>query len=235
MAHKKGDEIKTVFEEIIDDSVSDELFFSMLEGADEELRDERDWYILREKTSITRAQGAVYTDGNNLPTNFDRVRTKEDAVRSDSRVYQPIDHDESEEYKDSDGYYYLKYDADNEVWQIFFTGTGQSAETVYILYQKRGTEITADNSDTAKTWLPGSRGTYLAWLMASRISGGVDGDEINFRMSPEQKDTAEEKKQTLESWDAKQRLRAMGGRTRMRRGRRPLGDSQIDLKYPYRA
>lgn len=227
-----GQELKDIFEEIIDDSVSDDLFYAMLENADQELRDERDWAFLRAKTTIARSSSDVYTTAHALPANFDRVRTGEDAVRSDARIYHPIDFDEQEDYKSVDGYYYLAYDEAAELWQIYFTGSTVS-ETVYVLYQKRGTELTADNEDSAESIWPGKRAMVLPWLVASRVTGGIDGDEINFRMSPEQKNTSRELKQSLVSWDAKARLRAMGGRTRMRNERRPLGGNQIDTRYPY--
>jgi len=229
-----GAELKTIFEELIDDNVSDDLFFAMLENADQELRDERDWAFLRAKTTIARVSSDVYTTAHSLPANFDRVRLQDDAVRSDSRVYHPIDFDEQETYKDAEGYYYLAYDDATGLWKIYFTGTGVT-DTVYVLYQKRGTEITADNDDTQESIWPGKRAMVLPWLVASRVTGGIDGDEINFRMSPEQKNTFRELKQALVSWDTKFKLRAMGGRTRMRHERRPLGENQIDLHYPYRS
>ena len=235
MAHQTGDELGDIFEEIIDDTVSDELKYSLLENADQELRDERDWYILREKGNITRPASNDYEDGVSLASNFDRIRNLDDAVRSTSKIYTPIDPDKAEEYKDTDGYYYIKYDLDNEVWKIYFTGTITADETVYYFYQKRGTEVTADNATSAKTWLPAKRGTYIAWLAASRISGGVDGDEINFRMSPEQKQTARELKESLISWDSKLKTRALGGRTGIRRGRQHTRDGHIDTNYPYRS
>lgn len=229
-----GDELKDIFEEIIDDSVSDDLFYAMLENADQELRDERDWAFLRAKTSVSRATSDAYTTAHALPANFDRVGNRPDAVRSSTgTIFHPIDFDEQEEYKDSDGHYYLAYDTSTELWSIYFTGTPSGAETIYVQYQKRGTELTADNGDTQETVWPQKRGMVLPWLVASRVTGGIDGDEINFRMSPEQKNTFRELKQALISWDTKFRLRAMGGRTRMRTEGRPLGDNQINIRGPY--
>lgn len=223
------EEVKNLFEEIIDDAVSEETAYTLMQNADDELRDERDWYFLREATTIARLSSDTYTTAHSLPANFDRVRTMDDAIRSDSRTYYPIDIDRREEYKDSDGFYYLKYDIATGLWQIFFTGTGFADATVHILYQKQGTAIEEAVEDTAGiiVW-PGKRGAILAWQMAARVSGGIDGDELNFRMSPEQKNVYAEMLRALRSWDTKIRLRAMNGRAGFRQQRHISSDNRID-------
>lgn len=227
-----GSELKSIFEEIIDDSVSSEMFVTLIENADDELRGERDWAFLKDRLSITRAAGDTYETAHALPVTFDRVSLDTEAVRSDRTTYRQIPFDSQEDYKDSDGYYYFKYNISSEVWEIYFTGTAASTETVKIAHQKRGTEMTVDNHEDATVVWPGRKGAYLAWLAASRVSGGIDGDEINFRMSEYQERTLRVMHQALVSWDAKIRLRAMGGATPIRRDRPVIGDNQIDLRGP---
>jgi hypothetical protein len=221
-------EIKDMFEEIIDDSVSDETAYVMMENADEELRSERDWYFLREATTIARVAADVYTTAHALPSTFDRVRLKEDAVRSDGRTYSPIDMDQREEYKDSDGFYYLKYNTATELWEIYFTGSGVS-ETVNVAFQKKDTEISDARADTAVLW-PGKRGAILAWQMAYRVANGIDGDEINFRMSEGQMSTYQEMLKGLRSWNSKTVIRAMGGTAGFRQPPNYRSSGRID-KY----
>lgn len=223
-----GENVKEIFEEIIDDSVSDDLAYAILENADDELRQERDWYFLRAKTSVARATSDTYETGHALPANFDRVGIKPEAVRSNGTIYHPIDADDQEEYKDSSGYYYLAFDLDTETWKIYFTGPVPVSETVYVSYQKRGTEITSDNAEDTNVIWPGKRGMNLAWRMAERVASGADGDDINFRMSREQQRIAAQMKQGLVSWDTKFRLRAMGGRAGIRRGASSAGENSID-------
>lgn len=222
-------EIKELFEEIIDDQVSEEMAYTLMENADQDLRDERDWAILKDSQTIARAAGDIYTTGHTLSEDFERVGLRADAVRSGSRIYFPIGMDDREQYKDSDGYYYLKFDIATSLWAMYFTGSGVG-ESVTIAYQKRGPEITEDveENDGIIVW-PGKRGMALAWKMASRVSSGIDGDEINFRMSPEQDATAKEMAAGMRRWDTTIRLRVMGGSTPIRGNTTRRGDGRIDL------
>lgn len=219
------EEIKDTFEEIIDDTISDDLFYILANNAEEELEDERDWVILRGlNTLISRTSGDTYLTSHALSaiTGFKSVRKL--YVGDDE--WQEIPIDMAREYKDSSGFFYIDYA--NET--IFFCGTATQTQTVTVYYTKRSTELA---TGVTLIW-PRKKGAYLAWKIAERVSSGIDGDDLNFRMSTEQARTASEMHSSLVAWDQDLRLRGMGGRAGIRSyaqdGRsQPLRTNQINL------
>lgn len=200
-----GSEVKALFEEIIDDTWDETSVYLLMTNAQEILEDERDWYILEKKdTSITRSAGDTYETSNDLPSDFSAPKK----VFVGTEEFDEIAMDDQIDFRNSEGYYWIDY-ANSK---IYFSGTASQSKTVTLFYRKAQGEIT---SSTTLVW-PGKRGAYLAYRMAEIYSGGIDGDDINFAMSQKQEDMADMLYQGLVQWDAKIRLKAIGGRTKIR-------------------
>lgn len=196
-------EVKTFFEALIDDTWDEDATYLLMQSEEEKLEAERDWMVLRTlDTSISVGTGDTWQTEKTLPTDFLSPR-KVYVGSQQNDPYIQIPMDQALQYKDSTGYYYIDYSTK----KMHFCGTHSQTYTVYLFYKKTMGDIT-DGTETFP-W-DGKRATVLAYRMAEHHKGGVDGDEINFEMTPEQRLQYRQTLNSLIQLDTNQQLKAMG-------------------------
>lgn len=186
-----GSEILTMFGQIIDQQGNnplDETFaLQLLNLANHKLEDETDWEYLKKKWTIS---------GTALPTDF----SKPIKIICD-KEYVPLHPFEDYEFYD-DGYY------------IDYANRTINAIDTYpvapiLTYKAVGSEVTTSGSPVFPTRFH----PLLAYEMASIYQAGIDGDDLNFRMSAEHKLQHGLLKKLMLSWDADLKVRNMNGIT----------------------
>jgi hypothetical protein len=96
------------------------------------------------------------------------------------------------------------YDEANQL--LYLNGTPSFAGTLYIDHIKNSADIT--NSDSSTWSFPSWSHALLGFLAVAINKGGVDYDDINARMSPENRAQAEQIVKMLENWDNEKQLAA---------------------------
>ncbi len=198
-------EVKTFFETLIDDSWDEDSTYSQMQNEQEKLEMERDWMILRTlDVSLSVDTGTTWETEKTLPTNFLSAR-KVYIGTADGITLTEIAFDMIIAYKDIPGYYAI----DHVNKKIRFTGTFNQTYTVYLFYKKSVIGSSAVDENTVFPW-QGQTGLILAYRMAQFSKAGVDGDTVNFQMSPEQSRQYKEMKNALIQWDTSLQLKSLG-------------------------
>jgi hypothetical protein len=186
-----GSEIITMFAQIIDQEGNnplDETFvYQLLNTAKSKLEDLTDWEYLKKKWTISTTT---------LPTDFN-----EPIKLICDKDYVPLHPFEDYEFYD-DGYYI-----------DYANGTINAIDTYpapVILTYKR---LTDDITDTTSPAFPTRFHPILAYEMAFIYQAGIDGDDLNLRMSAEHKIQHAEIKKLMLSWDADLKAKNMNGIT----------------------
>lgn len=203
----EGDEIIDLFYTIVDDEeLSSTVAYTLLNLAEDQLEDERDWMVLRVKdTSLTHSTSDTYATAHTLPSNFKRELLNGMFVQyANGEVKQifPVKYEEIEMYRNEMGRYAINYATGN----LYLTGAYTESVTIIVNYIKRATDL----ADGVTCPWPGKYGSVLAYMMAQTYSGGMDGDDVNFRMSENQKVEMATIKYAMAQWDGNLQLRQMG-------------------------
>ena len=102
-----GSEIKTLFEELVDDSLSsDTIFYQLMNTTMHKIETEMDLQILKKiDGSNTALSGSTYLTPITLPTDFWEMIT----LYIRTLEYVEIPFEQRELYKDTGRYYYIDY------------------------------------------------------------------------------------------------------------------------------
>lgn len=187
-----GQEIKDFAESILDESIEETLFLTILNTLKDRREEMREWMFLRKldttKSAITTAQS--------LPVDF----------RSDRKIvvgtteYLPTSFEE-QHLTHSQRYF---IDFANST----FTLKGNPSGTVYFYYNKTTPELTLS---TSPVW-PERFHKLLAFDIAGYIMNGQDADDLFSKMSPENKGQAIALDNAMAYWDSKLQMKAQGDR-----------------------
>jgi len=186
-----GSEIVTLFAQIIgqegNNPLDDTFVYQLLNTAKSKLEDLTDWEYLKKKWTIS---------GTTLPTDF-----SEPIKLICDKDYVPLRPFEDYEFYD-DGYYI-----------DYANGTINAIDTypapVILTYKKTADDITSATSPV----FPVRFHPLLAYEMAYIYQAGIDGDDLNFRMSAIHLKEREELKKLMLSWDADLKAKNMNGIT----------------------
>jgi len=186
-----GSDIITMFAQIIDQEGNnplDETFvYQLLNLAKNKLEDLTDWEYLKKKWTIS---------GTTLPNDFSepiKIICSKDSV-----PLRPF-----EDYEFYDDGYYIDY-ANGTINAI-----DNYPAPVVLTYKRISDEIT----DSTSPVFPDRFHPILAYEMAFVYQAGIDGDDLNFRMSSEHKIQHAELKKLMLSWDADIKAKNMNGIT----------------------
>jgi hypothetical protein len=191
-------------------SIGDTLLFQFINIAKALVEQRRPWMLLRKTdTTKTVAVSSTWQSAVDLSTITDFNRFYGDyPIRlfdGSNRVeqYRQVPFEERLWYKDVPNTFV--YDEANNT--LYLNGTIAFAGTLYISYIKNATDISkSDNS----TWVFPSWSHPLLGLLAVGIhKGGVDYDDINARMAPENRGQAEQIVKLLENWDNEKQLASL--------------------------
>lgn len=204
-------DVLELFQTIVDDDeISEVQSLIMMNNAEMIVEDMRDWVVLRKKDkTLTHSASDTYLTPHTLPTDFKQVRQDKVFVQfadGSTKQIHPIAFDDIEAEKDSYGYFAIDYSTTSP--KIYLTGTYSQSVTIVLNYIKRSSTITA--LADILIW-PGTYGSILAYQMAKIYSGGIDGDDTNFRMSPYQLAEFKSLYSAMCMWDGKLQLADMDG------------------------
>lgn len=118
------------------------------------------------------------------------------------QYFKQVPFDKRLEYLNSPGTFV--YDEASKA--LYLNGTVQFAGTLYIDHIKDSPEITVDD---ASSWaFPSWAHPLLGFYAVAINKGGVDYDDINARMAPDNRAQANAIIQRLEAWDGEKQLQA---------------------------
>jgi len=196
-------DVKTYFETLIDDTWDNVSAYLLMQNAQEKLETTRDWVVLRKvDRTLSVTPSDTYLTARSLPTDFQAVRK----VVIQGEPLTAIDFDQQEEYKDCPGYYFI--DLANR--KLHLTGVWNQTYTINLFYRSKMGDIDPDNPDTVPFPWTGKKALVVAYDMAEFHKGGVDGDDRNYQMSPEQLRQKRAMHNALIQEDTTAQLKAMG-------------------------
>lgn len=199
-----SDEIIDLFYTIVDDDeLSSTVAYTLLNLAQDTLEDERDWVVLRKRdATLTHASSDTFDTEHPLPTRFKRER-KVYAEYANGHLDElhPVDYEEKEVFKNSVGHYAINYGTG----KIHLLGSYSESVTIVVYY----IEASIDLAEGVTCVWPEKKGAVLAYQMAQIYSGGIDGDDVNFRMSENQMKEFNAIRNSMYQWDGNLQLKAM--------------------------
>ena len=119
-----------------------------------------------------------------------------------SRLFRQVPWHQRLEYRNTPGTFVY----DEAAKYLYLNGTVQFAGTLYIDHIKDGPEITDDDSSS---WIfPSWAHPLLGFYAVAINKGGVDYDDINARMAPDNRAQATAILKLLDGWDNDKQLQA---------------------------
>ena len=205
-----GPELKTLATEINGGaSIGDTLLFHYFNISKAFVEQRRPWVILHKtdtSKTVSAGSSSAWNTAIDLSTITDLNRFYGDypiRVFDGSNgidQYRQIPFEDRLRFKDANGTF--AYDEANK--NLYLNGLIVRAGTLWINYIYDTDDITDDDSST---WVfPSWSHPLLALLAVGMHKGGVDYDEVNARMSPDNRATAELIVKRLENWDNEKQL-----------------------------
>jgi hypothetical protein len=190
-------------------SIGETLFLQLLNLAKALIEQRRPWVLLRNTdTSKTVTTSNTWQTAIDLSTiaRFNRFYG-EDPIQlfdGNSRIqrFRQVPWNMRLQYKDTANTFV--YDEANKT--LYLNGTVSFSGTLYIDHIKDTADIT---SAEASTWsFPSWSHPILGFYAVAMHKGGIDYDDINARMAPENRAQANEILKALENWDNEKALQA---------------------------
>jgi hypothetical protein len=186
-----GTEIIQLFAQLIneegDNPLDTDFTLQLLNLAKVKLEELTEWEYLKKKWSITTIV---------LPTDFNEPI----GIYSYMTPVPLRSYDESQFFSDG---YYIDYSSKT------INAIGSYSQTPVLIYKKNTDEITVDTSPE----FPVKFHPILAYEMAFIYQSGIDGDDLNFKMSPVHLNQYNILKSLMLTWDSKLKLKNMNGVT----------------------
>lgn len=195
-----GQEIKDLFENLIDDTIDSDFAIDLMNLAKEKIETERAWEFLKKKDNTQSVvSGDTYETEKDLPADFFSPIAL--YVENDNVPYSQISFQMQERFKDSGRKWYLDL-ASNK---FYICGSKANTKSIYLFYIYNTDDLTLTTSPVFSAKFH----KRIAFEMVSLIESGVDGDTLNFRMSEEHKLQMSILKKGMIFWDAQIKIRAM--------------------------
>jgi hypothetical protein len=205
-----GPELATFSEEINGGaSIGSTLLFQFLNLAKAMVEQLRPWMVLRyTDTSKTVTTANIWQTAIDLSTIarlsrfYGETPIKLFDGNNGIQYFTQVPFHKRLEYRNSPGTFV--YDEANKT--LYLNGTVQFAGTLYIDHIEDSADIT---NDDASSWVfPSWAHPLLGFYAVAINKGGVDYDDINARMSPENRAQAAVITKLLENWDNEKQLQA---------------------------
>jgi hypothetical protein len=188
-------------------SIGSTLLFQLVNVAKALVEQRRPWMVLRSTdTSKTVAAGNTWQTAIDLSTiaRFSRFHGKYpvrlfDGTNNVQRYYE-VPMDERLTYKDAPGTFCY----DESTGALYLNGTVPFAGTLHIRHLKYSPDI--ENIDASSWVFPSWSHPLLAFMAVGIHKGGIDYDDINARMSPENRALAIQIMNMLVNWDTEKQL-----------------------------
>ena len=200
-----GSDLKIFVESLIDDSIEEDLFYSLLNAAKDKLEDEREWEILKDwDNSLLWTPGDTYLTDKNMPATFRSMYGDGVIYLGEDSRYYPVPFKDIYRYRNATNRYAIDY-LNNKLRII---GSENQAMTINIPFLV----TTADITDTTEWAFPSRYHKILGFRVAAYYTGGVDTDDIYARMSPFHRAAAMELEDGLRRWNTRMALMVMNNR-----------------------
>lgn len=197
-----GSELKTFVESLIDDTIEETLFYSLLNIAKDRLEDEIEWEILKTwDKSVAWNPGDSYLTEKNLPSNFRSMYADGVIYLGEDNPYFSVPYKDIYKYRNSAN----KYSIDYKNNKLHIIGAEAISCSIYIPYL----ETTADITETTEWSFPSRFHKILGLRVAAYYTSGVDADDLYARMSPAHRLAAQELENGLKKWNTRLALMAM--------------------------
>jgi hypothetical protein len=188
-------------------SIGSTLLFQLLNLAKAMVEQQRPWMILRDTdTSKTvSASTDAWQTAIDLSTitRFSRFYGEEPIKNFDgnNRVdkYRQVPLNKRLEYRDAS--YTFTF---NDGSKTLYLNGGVAAGTLWIDYIKDSADL--ENSDASSWVFPSWAHPLLAFVAVGIHKGGIDYDDVNARMAPENRAQAAQIMRMLEKWDGEKQL-----------------------------
>jgi hypothetical protein len=191
-----GGEIKEFAEGILDQTIEESLFYTILNALKDRREETRAWMMLRKLDTTKNATTSAQT----LPVDCRNIRK----IVVGGIEYTEIPF-ESQHLNQNSNVYYVDWANGT------FTLCGTPSGSVYFYYIKTTDSIT---ETTEPVW-PKRFIKLLGFDVAGYIMNGQDADDLFARMSPENKGQAIAIENTMITWDSNLQINAQGGRRGM--------------------
>ena len=191
-----GDEIKTMFNEIVDDEMDDIQFYIFLNAIKNRIESYRDWNFLRAfDNSLTVNAGDTYLTAKTLPTTFHSPRAL--YFHGDRSPLMMIPFEEREIYRDTYRRYYI--DWVNRTLSIC-GATGAVGKTLDIFFRRQTPDIAAG---TSPVW-PEAFHALLGFEMADvwQSTSDNDAENVALKAGRESNRVAYTLLKSMIAWDA---------------------------------
>lgn len=194
-----GEELKTMAESLIDDSIDEVLFYQLLNVAKTKLEEKKDWEYLKTFDDSNSVDSSTnYLTMFDLPERFRSVAKL--YLGDDSEYLRGVQFEERAAYRNTASYY---IDYANEKFAL--TGSYQNEKTINMFYLRYTEKIESGTSPI----FPERFHEILSFMVAGYYTGGVDADDIYARMSPAHKYAAQELELSMNMWDNKIKLNSI--------------------------
>lgn len=195
--------------QILDGEAIDvDLFLTLLATAKNSREAEKPWrFLTKEDSSQNSNAGDTFLTMKTLPSDFGydyRMFVGDSLIE-----YTPVPFEERRRWKDSAMLYYI--DLRNS--QFALTGVAGITGTIYLVYIAF-TSDPAQLGDNMPTAWPDRFLPILSFDVVALFRGGTDYDDVNARMSAENRAAARALHDGMTSWDSNLKIRAMNYQSR---------------------
>ncbi len=195
-----GQQLKDLTTELLGGrELGDTLFLQLLNMAKGIIEGERDWrYLLTEDSANSAAAGDTYLTMKTIPSRFLFPVSRDPVVlRNGTSVvtYQTIGFTKRHDNQLTPGLVYFDYKNS----QFALCGGVSQAYTIYLYYIAESADLTLTTSWTFPTFAH----PLLAYYVAALHKGGIDYDDVNRLMAPENRSIVDTIRRRLVQWDDK--------------------------------
>ena len=202
------DDIKAFFINLLDgENPDDDFIFDLLNQGREIIEEELELEILK-KIDVSQQSSATstyITEAISFPDDFFAPYTRT-GIFVGEREHFPVPIEQREKFKFDNVRF--TYDFAND--QYFLMGSQTGGETITFPYIKETPKLEAGGNNSV--WPPRYR-KLMAYEAAVIHFGGVDSDDLNVLLVPEQRDAARRLKRSMMSWDQRLKRASMAGRS----------------------
>jgi hypothetical protein len=199
-----GAQIISLANSIADDTIPSDYDYILLNIAKNKREDMRPWEMLKKSDATkTAAVGDTYQTAKALPSDWRYTYLL--MVGTDLK-YGQIPFEQQYIYKDAA----QKFFVDVANLNYYLTGLVNTSKTIYHFYIKSTTDYTVATTGSSLIVWPERFQPLLAFDMAAMYKGGIDYDDINARMAPDNRAEARAIELAMISWDNELKRRAMG-------------------------
>lgn len=188
-----GQDIIDRFEAIVDDSIDEDQELFLMNAAKDEIEGSYDWNFNRAlDSSVTIGSSDNYLTTHALQTDF--LVPRKLYITGDINPWILIGYDQRDRYKDIYKRFYI--DWLNRTFALCGASNG-AGKVINLFYGRMTPDLTLT---TSPVW-PSVFHKYLPFKMAEMWQSGSDGDEVNQRMSPQNRRLADNLLASFIAWD----------------------------------